>query len=105
MITTQGVRLLDIRDIAPMKLNAVTQRGSKKDFYGIYFLLKKITLDEMLTAYAAKFQIQNMFQVLKSLTYFADADEFNEPIVFDKRTNWEQIKKVISKAVDDYLTK
>ena len=104
MLTTQGVRLLDIRDIAPMKLNAITQRGSKKDFYDIYFLFKKIRLDDMLTAYAEKFKIQNMFQVLKSLTYFGDAEEFSDPVVFDKKISWHKIKIVIAKTIDDYLT-
>ena len=104
MLTTQDVRLLDIRDIAPMKLNAITQRGSKKDFYDIYFLFKKISLDTMLNAYAEKFKIQNAFQVLKSLTYFADADEFSDPVVFDKKMTWQKIKTAISKTVDKYLT-
>lgn len=31
-LTVEGVRMLEIRDIAPMKLKAVVQRGSKKDF-------------------------------------------------------------------------
>ena len=104
VITTQGVRLLDIQDIAPMKLNAITQRGSKKDFYDIYFLFKKINLDTMLNAYAEKFNIQNAFQVIKSLTYFADADEFSDPVVFDKKMTWQKIKMSISKTVDEYLT-
>ncbi len=31
----EGVRMLDIQDIAPMKLKAIVQRGSKKDFFDI----------------------------------------------------------------------
>ena len=58
----------------------------------------------MLNAYAEKFKIQNAFQVLKSLTYFADADEFSDPIVFDKKMTWQKIKTAISKTVDKYLT-
>ena len=104
MMTTQGIRLLDIRDVAPMKLHAITQRGSKKDFYDIFFLFKKMGLDAMLNAYEEKFKIQNAFQVLKSLTYFADADEFADPVVFDKKMTWDKIKTSISKTVDEYLT-
>lgn len=33
--TTEGIRMLDLRDIAPMKLKAIAQRGSKKDFFDI----------------------------------------------------------------------
>lgn len=104
MNVTQGVRLLDIQDIAPMKLNAITQRGSKKDFYDIYFLFKKISLDNMLNAYEEKFKIQNAFQVLKSLTYFADADQFSDPVVFDKKVTWQKVKISISKTINDFLT-
>ena len=42
--------------------------------------------------------------LLKSLTYFADADEFSDPVVFDKKVSWDKIKTSISKTVNDYLT-
>ena len=57
----------------------------------------------MLTAYEEKFQTQNMYQVVKSITYFTDADEFADPKVFDKNLTWSKIKKSISKTVDSYL--
>jgi predicted nucleotidyltransferase component of viral defense system len=104
MHTIEGVRMLDIRDIAAMKLNAIAQRGNKKDFYDMYFLFKRIPLAEMLPAFEEKFKTQNTYQVLKSLTYFADADEFSDPIVFDKKLTWEKIKTSISKTVDVFLT-
>jgi predicted nucleotidyltransferase component of viral defense system len=103
MHTIEGVRMLDIRDIAAMKLNAIAQRGNKKDFYDMYFLFKSIPLAEMLPAFEEKFKTQNTYQVLKSLTYFADADEFSDPIVFDKKLTWEKIKRAISKTVDNFL--
>ena len=34
-LLVEGIRMLDIRDIAAMKLKAVAQRGSKKDFFEI----------------------------------------------------------------------
>ncbi len=104
MLNVEGVRMLDIRDIAAMKLNAVTQRGNKKDFYDMYFLFKQIPLSDMLTVFEEKFKTQNTFQVIKSLTYFTDADEFSDPIVFDKNLTWANVKKSISKTVDNFLT-
>jgi predicted nucleotidyltransferase component of viral defense system len=103
MHTIEGVRMLDIKDIAAMKLNAIAQRGNKKDFYDMYFLFKSISLAEMLPAFEEKFKTQNTYQVLKSLTYFADADGFSDPIVFDKKLTWEKIKQSISKTVDNFL--
>ena len=104
MHTIDGVRMLDIKDIAAMKLNAITQRGSKKDFYDMYFLFKKLPLGDMLNAYEIKFKTQNMYQVVKSLTYFTDADAFDDPIVFDTKLTWAKIKGSISKTVDVFLT-
>lgn len=95
-----GIRLLDMRDIAPMKLSAVTQRGSKKDFYDIYFLLKKMKLEEMLNLYLNKFQNQTVFHVVKSLTYFDDAEKFPDPLVFDKKITWDKVKNTIVDVVN-----
>jgi predicted nucleotidyltransferase component of viral defense system len=100
----EGVRMLDIKDIAAMKLNAITQRGNKKDFYDMYFLFKKIPLADMLMAFEDKFKTQNTYQVVKSLTYFADADVFDDPIVFDTKLTWAKVKTSISKTVDAFLT-
>ena len=93
-----GVRMLELRDIAPMKLDAVTKRGSKKDFYDIYFLLSKMPLSEILELYAQKFEHTTIFHVIKSLTYFDDAEEQPDPIVFEKKHTWEKVKTTLEKA-------
>ncbi|AEE54324.1 hypothetical protein Halhy_6508 [Haliscomenobacter hydrossis DSM 1100] len=98
-IEIEGVRMLDIRDIAPMKLKAIAQRGSKKDFYDIYFLLKEIALPEMLRLFSEKFQQQEIFHIIKSLTYFEDAEQYPNPNVFDKKTSWEMVKSRIFEVV------
>ena len=76
-IIEEGVRMLDIKDIAPMKLKAVTQRGSKKDFYDIYYLLDHLSIDEILGLFKEKFKQHEVFHVIKSLSYFDDAENYN----------------------------
>lgn len=98
-LEVEGVRMLDIRDIAPMKLKAITQRGSKKDFYDIYFLLDQLPLSEILHLFAEKFKQQEVFHVIKSLTYFEDAEQYAAPKVFDETITWEKVKIQVSKAV------
>lgn len=44
----EGARLASVLDVAAMKINAVVGRGTQKDFYDIYELLKQFTLKEML---------------------------------------------------------
>ena len=98
----EGVRMLEIKDIAPMKLDAVAKRGSKKDFYDFYFLLEKLSLHEMLELYSQKFQHSTVFHIIKSLTYFADAEEQPDPITFDKKIKWEFVKDKILKTVEGF---
>lgn len=98
-LVIEGVRMLDIRDIAPMKLKAVVQRGSKKDFYDIFFLLDRLTLSEMLRLFQEKFKQQEIFHVIKSLTYFEDAEKSPDPVVFDPSVTWQQVKTTVRKAV------
>jgi hypothetical protein len=82
-----------------MKLKAVTQRGSKKDFFDIYFLLKHLSLPEMLQLFEQKFRQHEVFPVIKSLLYFDDAENNANPIVFDKNISWDIVKSSVEKAV------
>jgi predicted nucleotidyltransferase component of viral defense system len=99
VLQIDGIRMLEIRDVAPMKLDAVTKRGSKKDFYDIYFLLQMMPLQEILDLYDKKFQHSTLFHVIKSLTYFDDAEEQADPLVFDPAVRWEMVKAFIENEV------
>ncbi len=101
--STEGVRILDLRDIAPMKLKAITQRGSKKDFFDIYFLLEKIPLKEMLNLFKKKFRQYETFHVVKSLGYFEDAEQNADPLVFDKTLHWEKVKAAIIQTINNLM--
>ena len=98
-IIEEGVRMLKVRDIAPMKLKPVTQRGSKKDFYDIYYLLESLSLAEMLNLFSQKFKQNEVFHVIKSLSYFEDAENYPDPLVFDKTVSWSKVKSTIRNAV------
>jgi len=98
-ILDEGVRMLDIKDIAPMKLKAVTQRGSKKDFFDIFFLLEHLSIEEMLQLFKEKFKQHEVFHVVKSLSYFMDAENYADPNVFDPAVTWNHVKTTIQKAV------
>jgi predicted nucleotidyltransferase component of viral defense system len=96
-----GLKLASIEDIAAMKLAAVTGRGTKKDFIDLFFLLKKYSLNDLIDFYNRKYADGSVFMVLKSLTYFEDAESDPLPemlLPFD----WEFMKKTILKAVDDF---
>ena len=99
VLEVEGVRMLSFEDIAPMKLDAIAGRGSKKDFFDLYFLLQKYDLETMMGFYQEKYPHQNLFHIVRSLAYFADADVQPDPFVFDKKITWTKVKKAISKEV------
>jgi len=95
----EGIRILSIEDIAPMKLDAITGRGSKKDFFYLYFLLQKFGIEKLLSLYQEKYPHQTTFHVVRSLTYFADAEAEPDPMVIDHSVTWEKVKNSIRKAI------
>lgn len=88
-------QLATLEDLACMKLSALTQRGSKKDFVDIYALgLRYFSLRDMLRLYQKKFSVEDMGHVLYGLSYFDDADKERLPKMFWD-TDWRAIKKTI----------
>lgn len=97
-----NMTLASKEDIAAMKLAAITGRGSKKDFIDIYFLLKEFTLDQLLNFYDEKFHDGNRFLVMKSLTYFEDAERDLMPKMLIE-IDWETLKTFMINLVKNYL--
>lgn len=96
-VVMENIRMASIEDIAAMKLDAITGRGSKKDFYDLFFLLQRYSIDDLFSFYIEKYPHQTTFHVARSLTYFDDAEIQPNPIVFDKTLTWEGVKhKIIS---------
>ena len=94
----ENIRMLSVKDIAGMKLNAIAGRGSKKDFIDLYFLLNEFSLEDILSFYEKKYKDGSVFMVQKSLTYFEDADAQQQPKMF-KDFNWEICKQKIIEEV------
>lgn len=92
------IKLYAVEDIAAMKLNAIANRGSKKDFYDIYELNKSFSIIELVNFFKEKYANQNAFTVIKSLDYFEDADLEPDPMTL-KDINWMQVKEKIKTEV------
>ncbi len=95
-----GVRLASCRDIAAMKLAAITNRGTKKDFVDAAFLLKQFTLLDMLAFYTRKYPDGSVFPVLKSLVFFDDAEDDPMPNMIEACT-WSSVRQCVAHAVVD----
>lgn len=97
-VVSDGIRLADIPDIAAMKLAAVTNRGTRKDFVDVYFLLAEYTLRQMLDWYCEKYPDGNEYLVLRSLVYFDDAELEPMPNMLTP-IEWDKVKDVVTDAV------
>lgn len=93
-IIYDSLRLASIKDIAAMKLAAIANRGSKKDFIDLALLIQKLGLRKMMTFYHEKYPDGMEMMVLRSLVYFQDAEVQSDPVMLIPY-NWESIKKLI----------
>jgi hypothetical protein len=98
----EGVRLVSIENIGTMKLNAVARRGAKKDFFDLYFMLERYTLAQLIEQFKQSLPHVDPFHVVKSLTYFDDADKEPNPEMLIK-VSWTTVKKTIENKVESYL--
>jgi len=98
VVIEDGIRIAGMPDIAAMKLSAIAQRGSRKDFYDLNELMNQYPLTELLLFFRKKFPSVDTFHILKSLTYFDDADQEKDPVLLRKLT-WNQVKKNIIREI------
>ncbi len=100
-LTHGFVKILKPEDIAVMKIIAISQRGRKRDFFDLYWCAKNIA---PLKEFILKLKIQypsvahDYHHILKSLVYFADAENDPEPKL-NFNANWRQIKKFFTNEV------
>ncbi len=97
-VRAEGVALADVKDIAAMKLSAITNRGTKKDFIDYYFLLKQHPLEELIELYRKKYRDAQLFTAIKSLSYFEDAESDPMPDMIVP-VDWGDVKSTIRKEV------
>lgn len=97
----QGVRIAGLLDLGAMKLNAIADRGLRRDFVDLAILLEQFALTELLIAYDRKFGnlASNHLHLLKSLVYFTDAEGDKQPDVLFDRLDWRLVKQSITTAV------
>ena len=86
-----------------MKLEAITSRKDKKDFFDIMFLLNELSLKELITVFRSKYPYINHKFALESLMAIDYADETADPILL-KPLNWTEAKQQIVSNVEYYFT-
>jgi predicted nucleotidyltransferase component of viral defense system len=102
-IEIDGIRMYSPQEIVAMKVQAILNRGKKKDFWDVAELLKHFTVRDFINLHKEKYNTQNIYiTVPQAITYFDDADESENPVSLKGQT-WYSVKKEIQKKVRDYL--
>ncbi|MFH7835882.1 MAG: nucleotidyl transferase AbiEii/AbiGii toxin family protein, partial [Candidatus Aenigmatarchaeota archaeon] len=88
------IELASLEDIIAMKTSAIIQRGSKKDFADVYFIMKELNLnsDKVIELFRAKYGDFNPLIIRKAFVYFEDAD-IEPDLKMIKPIKWESIKE------------
>lgn len=83
-------------DLAAMKLGAISKRGLRRDFWDLYTIATegRIPLQAMLEAYRKRFKSEaaDLYHVVRSLTYFEDAEASDPRVIGLSPRDWQRIK-------------
>lgn len=102
-----AVRVLQPIDIAVMKVIAISQRGRKRDFIDLYWCVRNIEpLERIIIRLKTQYPsvAHDFHHILKSMTYFVDAENDPLPNLYFK-ASWSQVKKLFINEVPDITRK
>ena len=94
------VAVADPRDIACMKVSAIASRGTKRDFVDLYVSARRFELANILKWFDRKYSQthHNKLHLLKSLTFFDDAEKDPMPHMLVP-LDWEEVKRFFVQGV------
>jgi len=91
-----GTKVARLKDLAAMKIAAISERGTKRDFVDLYRIAKKegLSIRDAILLFSKKYRYASsaLPHVLKSMTYFEDAEKEKMPVMVEKAL-WENVKK------------
>jgi len=103
-VNVAGCELASLRDIGAMKLVAISQRTTMRDYVDLHAITKKIPLREITMAWKKKYPLADLGTPLRALTYFKDidSDEKQKMPAMLNGVTWNQVKKELATVVERY---
>lgn len=101
----EGCKLASLKDVAAMKMTAIVQRATKRDYVDLYaiFNTESVDLGDAVSTMRRKFPGVDPSLALRALTYFDDVDKQPMPEMLAKMS-WDDVKaglvRVRSRGVD-----
>lgn len=101
IIDSEYFNIFSIEDIWAMKLWAIQNRATNKDYVDLYYIIKNIWLDNLVDSFFEKFwNVVTKSYILKSLVYFEDIGE-EKLILKDKKITFKKVKTYLEKEIDN----
>lgn len=92
-LSLENLRLASMIDIGLMKCDALITRGSRKDFYDLFYIARQIPLDRLLEYGAVKYAYYRDFpiSVVERMVAFDNADRDIQPELLD-HLPWDAVR-------------
>lgn len=104
IILKNGLRLAHVEEIAAMKLEAITTRKEKKDYWDISVLLKKYSVAQLIEFYKERYPWNDIREVVEHLGLAENCNKQPDPIVMDS-SDWNGVKASIREGLQVFLNR
>lgn len=100
----RDISVASIPDIACMKMDAISSRGTKRDFIDLFFIARTMPLREIVALFEKKYASikYNVMHIKKSLVYFDEADPDPMPDMLEP-VDWDRVKVFFREEVPKLL--
>ena len=96
-----GCALASLRDIGAMKMTAIVQRSTKRDYVDLHAILvgAQVPLRDVVATMERKYPGLAPATALRALTYFKDVERQAMPDMIAK-TSWDDVKRGLSRVFE-----
>lgn len=100
-LEVDGMRLLNLRDAAAMKVHAIANRGARRDYVDMSELLQKYPMNKVMESYQALINPSPMAMqhTRLAMNYFGDAERTSANIDVQNGRTWTQTKQIIENSL------
>lgn len=100
-IIKEGIRLASIGEITAMKMDVISRKGRKKDFWDLHELFGTYSVLQMLSLHKMRYPYSHdESEILTNFVDFSEADDDFDPICLIGK-NWELIKLDIIEKIEE----
>lgn len=107
LVSWEGIKMLDPKDIALFKILAIIGRNRKKDIIDLYFIDKEvIDLQEIISLFFEKYE-KGDISLLKQVETLFDDENVEKSDMPDmlKKVNWEEAYSMVKEKVSTAIRK